>query len=177
MDDFSLSSPLALGIVLDLSQQREASGRKYIDFIVRTLAHSLSDSNDHVVYVAYEKNKEMPKTAGESIAALNQYADPLDFFVGKEFRRAVNVIGGADYHYRKKVVLFTDRYKAKLNPHYWSGFVDNRGKHYGIDVEVCGIGGFFDDKSLKKLVEDHDGKFIHVLNGQELKTYIQGVLE
>lgn len=176
MDDFSLGSPLALGVVLDLSQQREASGRKYIDLVIRTLSHTLKDESEYIVYVAHEKN-QLPKTTAQSIGQLHEYVDPMEYFVGKEFRRAVNTIGAADDNYRKKVIVFTDRYKPKLNPHYWSGFVDNRSRFYGIDIEFCGIGNFFDERSLEKLVQEHGGRFVHVQNGDELRAYVQGVLE
>lgn len=177
MDDFSLSDPLALGIVLDISQQRDSSSRKYLDIVIKTIRHSVKSDSDYIVYVAHQDNTRLPRNTSESLTFLAKYVDPLEFFVGKEFRRAVNMIGSADDDYRKKVILFTDRYKPKLNPHYWSGFIDNRSRQYGIDIEVCGIGNFFDERSLKRLVDDHNGSFVHVQNAEELNQYIEGVTQ
>lgn len=174
MDDFSMPTPLALGVVFDLSGQRQDSGLKYSEIMRREMRQFIAEDPLRLAFVAHRNNR-MPQNNPESYAQLNRYVEPDDFWVAEEFKRAVQVIGENGDHHRKVVVLFTDRFRQDRRAHYWTGFQLNAGRQYGCDMIICSLGVIREEQHLQKLVSGFNGQYHNLVTKEDIANFLKGI--
>ncbi len=139
---------IAFGFTLDLSPQHHADSRRYIDIVKGELIDFATKLGMNCrLYVGHPDNNHMPKQQGESVAALESYAEPTNYRAGDCLMQVLDMLASQDAD-EKYVILVTDRYTTKSRKQFEIPVRLNETSRHGCEFIFVGIGDKYDDESL-----------------------------
>ena len=111
--DFDISLPCVLGVIFDVSSQRDPSGKKYFDVLIQNLRELTTKGANNIVYVAHPENK-MPQNTSDSHAQLVQYSQPVCRSLRDDIKKAIHTVGEYSDDVHKIIIFFTEIGRAHV---------------------------------------------------------------
>lgn len=173
MLEFDTWHSKVLGVVLDLSLQHAADGRRILDHVKNAMASYIRTEfdNDDIVYVYHPEVIEPTIFIGTQVASIQNYeTDGWNFDLNFALKQTLYILA-VETNLDKIFLYFTDRMK---NASVFKRLLAlDKKEDVGCRFVIVGIGNHYNRKDIEELPVT----FLHVDDVVTLKDQLKGVLQ